>query len=259
MPVSAAHVEPVRGAPCWVNLLTHDLRAAKAFYSEVLGWSFRRGSLGEEFAVALLDGQPVAGISALAPGLRTAVAWTPYFAVDDADDTADRVRERGATVAVGPLKFGWGRAALAADRDGAVFGFWEGLALPWSIGEGRAPGFLELRTRDAFDAAIFYGGVFDWSKPGGCEVNYAHDRVQVSDRTHTVATLYGGAVEAAPDPQVRPRWRMHLRVDDVAAVTAAALAAGGTVLPMTPVEGRPGNHAVVRDPDGAFFAVTDSP
>ncbi|MFG2895206.1 hypothetical protein ACGFZW_37715, partial [Streptomyces sp. NPDC048248] len=53
---------PARGAPCWVNLLARDLRATQDFYAAVLGWSFRPGSLGEDFAVALLDGEPVAGV-----------------------------------------------------------------------------------------------------------------------------------------------------------------------------------------------------
>ncbi|MGW1376823.1 VOC family protein [Streptomyces sp. NPDC002446] len=249
---------PVRGAPCWVSLLARDLEAAQGFYSAVLDWRFRRASLGDEFSIALADGEPVAGIGALAQSLQIAVAWTAYFAVEDADDTAGRIRERGATVAVGPLKLGPGRAALAADRDGATFGFWEGQTLAWSVGQGNAPACLELRTRDAFEAAIFYAEVFDWAseKPGGCDVTYEHDQVIVRDGTHTVATLRGGAVEAAPDPRVRPRWHVHFPVRDIEKVTAAAVAAGGTVTPVTPIADREGHQAVVRDPDGGLFTVT---
>ncbi|MFD9637442.1 VOC family protein, partial [Streptomyces violascens] len=104
--------------------MARDLDAALDFYGATMGWTFRTGSLGEEFRVALADGVPVAGIGALAPSLQVAVAWTPYFAVEDADVTAARIRERGATVAVGPVALHTGRGALAADRDGAVFGIW---------------------------------------------------------------------------------------------------------------------------------------
>ena len=114
------------GAPCWVSLMARDLDSALDFYGSVMGWTFRPGSLGEEFRIALADGVPVAGIGALAPALQVAVAWTPYFAVADADETAARIRERGATVAVGPVALHTGRGALAADRDGAVFGIWQG-------------------------------------------------------------------------------------------------------------------------------------
>ncbi|MDC7340374.1 VOC family protein [Streptomyces lydicus] len=251
---------PGRGAPCWVSLLARDLGAAQDFYSAVLGWRFRPASLGEEFSVAVADGQPVAGIGALAQSYRIAVAWTSYFAVDDADLTADRIRERGATVAVGPLKLGPGRAALAADRDGATFGFWEGQRLAWSVGQGNAPARLELRTRDAFEAAIFYAEVFDWAsgEPGGCEVTYEHDQVVVHDGPHTVATLRGGAVESAPDPRVRPRWDVHFPVRDIEKVAAVAVAAGGTVTPVTTTADGEGRQAVVRDPDGGLFTVTST-
>ncbi|MFF2807391.1 VOC family protein [Streptomyces sp. NPDC058000] len=249
---------PVRGAPCWVSLLTSDLRSAQRFYGAVLGWHFRPATLGEEFSVALHDGEPVAGVGALVPSFRVPVAWTAYFAVADADDIAARIRERGATVAVGPLKLGPGRAALAADRDGATFGFWEGQTLAWSVGTGHAPAILELRTRDAFAAAIFYAEVFDWAseKPGGCQVTYEHDQVIVRDGTHVVAALRGGGVEAAPDPRVRPQWHVHFRVPDVAAAIAAAVAAGGTATPVTSTRDGNGSRAMVRDPDGGLFTVT---
>ena len=95
-----------------------------------------------------------------------AVAWTPYFAVDDADVTTARIRERCATLAVGPLSFGAGRAALARTAWRSLRDLGEGEVIPdWGVGRKGAPAWLELRTRDAFDAAIFYGEVLDW----GCE------------------------------------------------------------------------------------------
>ncbi|WP_327227994.1 VOC family protein [Streptomyces platensis] len=253
-------VPAVRGAPCWVSLMARDLEAAQEFYAAVLGWRFRRASLGEEFCIALAGGQPVASIGALAQSFQVAVAWTSYFAVENADETADRIRERGATVAVGPLKLGPGRAALAADPDGATFGFWEGQTLAWSVGQGNAPASLELRTRDAFAAAIFYAEVLGWAsgEPGGCDVTYEHDQVIVSDGTHAVASLRGGGVESAPDPRVRPRWHVHFPVRAIEKVTATAVAAGGTVTPVTPTADGKGCQAVIRDPDGGLFTVTST-
>ncbi|MFJ3582137.1 VOC family protein [Streptomyces sp. NPDC090127] len=240
--------------------MTRDLRAAETFYGGVFGWEFRPTRLGEEFSVALRDGAPVAGIGALAPRLAVAVAWTPYFAVEDADVTAARIRERSATVAVGPLRFGMGRAALASDREGAVFGIWEGELLPnWSVGRGGAPAWLELRTRNAFDAAIFYAEVLDWAgeRPGCCQVSYEDDHVVLSHGGNTVARLYGGAVEAAPDPQVRPRWHVHFRVPDVDEAVAAALRLGGTTTSTVQPSGN-GRCVTLRDPDGGLFTVADS-
>ncbi|GGT64522.1 hypothetical protein GCM10010207_74640 [Streptomyces atratus] len=195
-------IRPVTGAPCWVNLMAQDLRAAQSFYTDVMDWMFRESILGSNFSVALACGEPVAGIGCCSAGGPPA-DWAPYFAVKNADETAVRIGERGATLAVGPLPLGEDRVGIAADRDGAVFGFWEGPGLFWSVGRGSAPARLDLQTRDAFEATIFYAEIFDWAQPpGGCTVDYAQDHVLIQAVGHTVATLRGGGID--PDPRIRP-------------------------------------------------------
>lgn len=98
---------PVTGAPCWVSLVTPDPHAARSFYAQVMGWEFLDSSLGSDFSLAVADGEPVAGLG-YCHDSGLASRWTPYFAVADADETADRVRERGATLAVGPARLGEG-------------------------------------------------------------------------------------------------------------------------------------------------------
>lgn len=246
------------GAPCWVSLMARDLDASHAFYGAVLGWEFRVGQLGDEFSVAVHEGGPVAGIGALAPRLKVTVAWTPYFATPDVDVAAARIRERSGTVAVGPLSFSLGRGALAADRDGAVFGIWEGALLPdWQSGRKDAPAWLLLRTRNAFDSAIFYGEVLDWAsdRPGCCDVGYENDEVVLINQGHVLARLSSGASGAAPDPLRRPRWEVHFQVEDVPGTARAVRRYGGTVVERgTTPDGA--EEAVVRDPDGALFTVT---
>ncbi|MEU6872057.1 VOC family protein [Streptomyces sp. NPDC046751] len=250
-------IRPVDGAPCWVSLLARDLRAAQGFYSDVMGWEFVASTLGRNFSVAMAHGRPVAGIGSCSPATSLSAVWTPYFAVNDADETADRVRERGATLAVGPVKLGEGRAAIAADRDGAVFGFWEGTALAWSVGQGSAPARLDLQTRHAFEAAIFYAEVFGWAEPpGGCTVDYAQDHVRVELEGRTVATLRGGGVETAADPRIRPRWIVDFRVEDSARAAAAAVDDGGESSCVPACDGPAKDVYIVRDPDGALFTVS---
>ncbi|MBT2540804.1 VOC family protein [Streptomyces sp. ISL-44] len=237
--------------------MTGDLDSAQQFYGAVLGWHFRRTRLGDGFSIAFRDGAPVAGIGALAQRLALPAAWTPYFAVDDADVTAARIVERGATMAVGPLAFGTGRAALASDPDGAVFGFWQGQVIPdWTVGQGSAPAWLELRTRDAFAAAVFYGEVLEWAgeRPGCCTVSYEHDHVVLRHGNDTLARIVGGALEEAPDPQVRPRWHVHFRVPDLEATVEMATGLGGRVV--SPVDTTSTSRSVaLADPDGALFTV----
>ncbi|MEU7484852.1 VOC family protein [Streptomyces sp. NPDC042319] len=250
------YVPPALGAPCRVSLAARDLPATEDFYAAVLGWSFRPSSFGDGFRIALCDGKPVAGIGPLAGRWQMTVVWTPYFAVPHADETAARIRERGATVAIGPLALGHGRAAHAADRDGAAFGIWEGQTLVCSVGQEDAPAHLELRTRDIFDSAVFYAEVFGWAAGHrACYVAYEEGRVVVRQDGHTVAALHGGGIEAAPDPKVRPRWHVHFHVKDAEAVSAAALAAGGAVSLGASASDAPAAHAVIRDPDGGLFTV----
>ncbi|MEU9143875.1 VOC family protein [Streptomyces sp. NPDC048349] len=253
----------VFGAPCWVNLMARDLGAAQRFYGAVAGWTFRRARLGEAFSVAELDRVPVAGIGALASDLGVAVAWTPYFAVEDADAAVDRIRERSGTIAVGPVSFPTGgRAALVADPDGAVFGIWQGsVSVHWRVGKGRAPAWLELRTRNAFDAAIFYGGVLEWAsgRAGCCEVSYEEDQVVLRQGGEPVARLNSGPVEPASyAPHTRPRWHVHFRVPALRPAIEAAVALGGrTVSDIT--SNATERWVALRDPDGALFTLTTAP
>lgn len=246
----------MHGAPCWVSLATRGLAEAERFYGEVLGWSFRPGRMGEEFSVAYRGEVPVAGLGAIARTMGVAVQWTPFFVVPDADAAAARVRERSATVAVGPLRMGDGRTALAADLAGATFGIWEGPVLAsWHPDDGDLPARLELRTRDAFAAAIFYAEVFDWAcERGRCEVDYRHEAVVVHVGGRNVATVRGGAIEAAPDPRIRPRWEISFSVDDVDDAAKTAVAAGGTVA-ASPFDGHFGRAACLLDPEGGLFLV----
>ncbi|QPP09663.1 VOC family protein [Streptomyces bathyalis] len=252
----ASEVSPVYGAPCWVSLATGDLESAQRFYGEVLGWSFRRGSLGEEFSVAYSEDVPVVGLGAIARTMGVAVQWTPFFAVPDANTTASRVRERSATVAVGPIRMGEGRTALAADLAGATFGFWEGAVLSsWDAARRDLPARLELRTRDAFAAAIFYAEVFDWASDGGrCEVDYQYEAVVVRVDGRAVATLRGGAIESAPDPHIRPRWHVSFTVDDVDDAAKTTVAAGGAIA-TSPSDNPFGRSAGLVDPEGGLFTV----
>lgn len=254
-PGATGHVSThsVFGAPCWVSLTSRDLAATEDFYGAVLGWRWRKARLGDHFRVATADGVPVAGIAAVAAMWQMAVAWTPYFAVPSADDAAARVRERGGTVAVGPISLAPGRAALLADRDGATFGVWEGeLVGNWEAWRRAAPAFIRLHTRDAFAAAIFYGEILDWASdvPGCCEVHYEGDEVVLRSGGDVVARIVSGALEAAPDPTLRPHWQVHFAVRDVEECARAAEKHGGSVLALT------ADEATLRDADGAQFTVT---
>jgi predicted enzyme related to lactoylglutathione lyase len=242
-----------------VSLLTHDLKAAQLFYGELLGWDFRPGWQGEDrYTVAHVDGMAVAGLGRTAESAACPVAWTVFFGAADVHEVAQSCRENGATVGVGPLEYGKGRVAWASDPAGAGFALWEGDVSPaWRV-DRQEPGpvWLELRTRDAFDAARFYGAVFGWDAGGPVpyDVRFEVDRVVLRIGGRPVAGMFGGAVEAAPDPQVRPGWQTYFCVDDVDEVVGQAAGLGGTVIagPGTSPHGR---VAVLRDAEGGMFGL----
>ncbi|MEU8675300.1 VOC family protein [Streptomyces sp. NPDC048560] len=253
----AKRVTPVPGIPCWVNLIVGDLSACCAFYAAVLGWEFTASSLGDQFVIATSRGDPVAGIGVHRPGFAPASVWTPYFAVRDADVTAARIQERSATLAVGPMAVGEGRAGVGADRDGATFGFWKGPSPAWSAGEGSAPTSLDLQTRDVFDAAVFYGEVFDWATEPGMDIVYRDDHVLVERNGRAVLSLRGGGLEASEQPHLRPRWLVNFTVDDVEhAVVAALRAGGGRPHPPAATWASQGFSRTLQDPEGGLFTLT---
>ncbi|OON82986.1 VOC family protein [Streptomyces tsukubensis] len=247
------------GTRCGVSLMTRDLDEAQRFYGAVMGWRFEQGRLGEDFVIAYrADGLPAASIGGLASTLQVAVAWTPFFAVEDIDTITAKIRERSGTVAVGPLGLPSGRAALAADRDGAVFGLWEDAGIPGRVGERSIQAWLRLRTRDAFDAAIFYGEVLGWGsgRQDGCDVQYEQEEVVVRCDGHQLARINSGAVEAAPDPLVRPLWHVHFPVEDLQAALRAVESSDAVVSERR--ETADGREATVRDPGGAVFTIADA-
>lgn len=248
---------PASGAPCWVSLTTHDMRSTQAFYRHVLGWEFAPGRLGEGSSVAVLDGYPVAGVSEPVRAWQMPSVWAVYFQVDDADVAATRIQERVGTMAVGPVRAAQGRVGLAADPYGAPFGLWQGEGMDWSVGQKRAPAWLELYTTDAFASALFYGEVFGWaSGQSVCEVSYevGDNEVFVRVKGQTVAGLRGGAGEGDEDSETRPQWRVYFRVPDADLAAAAAEKAGGSVV-SPPGEMSVGRAAVLRGPEGALFSV----
>lgn len=245
----AVELRLAQGTPCWVSLLTDDLPGARAFYGALLGWTYTPGpgQLGD-YVRAELDGAPVAGL-----GVSTAtgfpVQWTTYFAVDDADRTAQLVRECSGTVAVGPLQAERaGRMAIAADVSGAVFGLWQGEEhLGREAGrEPGAPAWAELLTPDAQGAAAFYSTVF------GRPVRSTADETALLVNERPVAGIRHRA-ELRGHP---PRWRTHFVVRDAGLAARHAVELGGRVL-VEPHDTARGRAARLADPQGGHFSVLE--
>ena len=244
-----------QGTPCWVSLLARDLDTAERFYGPLLGWDFAAGptDLGP-YLRAVVDGLPVAGVGVMPEGSDFAVDWITYFAADDADEVAQQVRDRGGTLAMGPLEFGRsGRMAVAADLDGAVFGIWQGREhLGWE--RQHEPGtaaWSELATPEAERATRFYAGAFGSSavESGSARVHQEQDEIVLKVGGRMVA-----GIRNVHDLEDRPRWRIHFAVRDVELAVGRARELGGGV-EQAPADTPYGRAALLRDAEDGPFAV----
>ncbi|MGC9407324.1 VOC family protein [Streptomyces sp. DZ1-3] len=246
------------GAPCWVSLMVHGPAATHDFYGSLFGWEFRPGpqQLGP-YARALLDGYEVAGIGQLPPDRQLPIAWTPYFASADVNRTAETVRLCGGTVGVGPLDAGEaGRLAIASDPSGAVFGVWQAAAhLGTAVtGVPGTPVWNELTTFETAGVAKFYQTVFGFElEPEAAD---GSDYVTLRLDGRQVAGLRG--VGSALPRDRGPHWVTYFEVADADASLERLVGLGGHVV--EPVrESARGRLAMVADPEGARFALLQSP
>ncbi|MFJ5530760.1 VOC family protein [Streptomyces sp. NPDC093261] len=253
-PNGTTHSWQPPGTPCWASLMVHGMAETKEFYGALFGWEFRPGPrpLGP-YVRALLNGCEVAGIGRLPPDRHLPVAWTPYFASDDVDATAESVRSCGGTVAVGPLDAAEaGRLAIASDPMGAVFGIWQAARhLGTSLtGIPGAPAWNELLTYDAAGVAKFYRTVF--ASGGDPDVHDSPDDITLRIEGRPVAAIHGAGPALSRDHG--PHWMTYFQVEDVDRAAERVAALGGRVVRPGGVTAV-GRAATVADPEGAVFAL----
>ena len=116
------------GSLCWTELATRDGNAAEKFYTSLFGWSAKHGTDGMEYIELANNGTQQGGILPITPQMgNMPTAWTPYFAVNDVDATAAKVKELGGRVYMGPQDLPKvGRFAVVADPQGAMFDIFKG-------------------------------------------------------------------------------------------------------------------------------------
>jgi len=113
------------GAPAWHELHTKDYPTAVKFYQDVFGWDTDVMSDTPDFRYTTLGAGDAARAGIMdASGYLPADApsnWQVYFAVQDADATAGKAVELGATVIQAPEDTPFGRIATLSDPTGAMF------------------------------------------------------------------------------------------------------------------------------------------
>ncbi|GAA2722717.1 MULTISPECIES: VOC family protein [Streptomyces] len=248
----------VPGTPCWVDLVVPDQREALDLYGDLFGWQGEPGPPETGgYAVCTLRGKPVAGIMTAMTaegGSKPPPSWTTYLAVEDAEAATRTISSGGGTVLYDCMDvLDLGRMAVVADSTGAVFGLWQAKEFIGSqvVNEPGAVVWNELNTADPDTAARFYQQTLGLSAAPMEEVE-GYFSLQAAGR------VVGGMQDLQNSPPGSPsHWLTYFSVDDTDSTADALVRAGGSVL-KPPFDMVAGRMAVLRDPQGAVFAVIDA-
>jgi uncharacterized protein len=117
---------PAPGEICWRELRSKDLPAALEFYSKLFGWTLEQSKVTPmEYKEIVIDGSSSGGMIPIDEkwGPEPPPShWASYIAVENADDTAEKITANGGSVRVPPFDApGVGRMAMVADPSGADF------------------------------------------------------------------------------------------------------------------------------------------
>jgi len=245
------------GEPCWADVQTPDVAAAKDFYGAVFGWRFEDLPTpdGRSYARAFLGEDLVATIApqnSRQESLGTQAQWNVYLAAEDATAIAEEAGHLGGVVQFGPEQVGdTGVMAFFAPPGGGTTGVWQ----PGThAGSGRynEPGALswvELLTPEPQAAVGFFQQLF------GHEVT---EYPQDDGGTYTTL-MVGGAEVAGIAASDEAGWQVYFGATDVAATVRKAVAAGAEVLiePDVSDPDVPGSTATLKDPQGGIFSLLE--
>jgi uncharacterized protein len=108
-----------------LELNTPDLEAAKAFYSNLCGWTFTDMPMGEHgtYSVFKPASGPGGGIMSM-PGAPT--AWLAYLGVEDIRVATDKAASLGATIIKDSEEVpNMGLFTILIDPTGAMIALWQ--------------------------------------------------------------------------------------------------------------------------------------
>lgn len=250
--------ESNRGRFIWYELLSSDPEAAKAFYTELLGWETAvfDGAAGPYTMWMRAESDPIGGLMKLPDEAAAQGApshWLGYVHTPDTDATVARAQELGGKVCAGPMDIPTvGRIAVLADPQGAMFAV-HTPEKDMPAGEPKLGNVAwhELGTTDWEAGLAFYSELFGWQKEQAMDMGPAGTYLTWGLPGCTLGGMYNKGAEH-PGP---PAWLYYVLVDDVNVTTEKAKALGAQVM-VPPMEVPGGGWiAVYSDLQGAAFAV----
>lgn len=122
---------PKNGEFCWNELATTDVKSAKLFYENLLGWEYvERDVDGMTYTMIKGKDDSFGGIWQIPTEQKDEIPphWMGYILVDNVDDIATKAKQLGATIKMPSTQVGdFGRMLLIVDPTGAHIAFWQAL------------------------------------------------------------------------------------------------------------------------------------
>jgi predicted enzyme related to lactoylglutathione lyase len=238
------------GAPCWMDLVSSDVEASVAFYTQLFGWTCEEAQDPAGYRYFLHEGRAVGGLMSNDPEWGMPDAWSVFLRTDDAAAIQAAAAEHGGTVLMEACEVAPnGTFVILRDAGGAAISAWQpGTESGFGVlGEPGSPTHFELHTRD-FDAThAFYREVFGWG-------DHVTDAPGFRYATYGAAPdLRAGIMDDAADagmPVEDSHWAVYFGCTDAQATFARALDLGAEPV-MSPEPTPYGVLAVLRDPTGA--------
>lgn len=244
----------------WHELTTSSREGARAFYGEVVGWTYDDMPMGDFiYSIAKMGEPMIAGLMDTpepAKSQGVPAHWTGYVAVENADEAAKKGEGLGGKTLYGPQDIpGVGRFAIVADPTGAAYALFQPLPPEGPMAEAQpndpgSIGWNELYAGDLTAAWAYYEAMFGWRKDQAIDMGDmgVYQLFAAGDR------VLGGMM-TKPAQMPTPAWLYYVTVADIDAATAKITANGGQIL-MGPMQ-VPGGDWITQaiDPQGAHFAV----
>ena len=248
------------GRFCWYDLMTSDPKAAKDFYTKVIGWGTEPWEGGPmPYTMWKASRGPIGGVTELPEEVKQAGApphWIAYISVDDVAASANEALKLGGKIEKEPTEIpNQGTFAVLSDPQGAVFCIYKSASdMPSPEGPPQTGEFSwhELNTSDHESAWSFYEKLFGWEKTTSMDMGPELGTYQMYGRQ---GTELGGMFNKPKEMPGPPFWLYYAKVDDVHQTVEKVKDNGGKIL-NGPME-VPGGDWIAQcmDPQGAAFAI----
>jgi predicted enzyme related to lactoylglutathione lyase len=244
------------GVFCWIDLMAHDMEAAKRFYSQLFGWEMTPTDENMHYSNAMQGGEMIAGIGGMPPDMKSQGVppmWNSYAWTDDAAKVEAAARENGAKIIAPTMQVAeYGSMMCFMDPGGAPVGVWQ-------PGTHRGAGIVnkpnslcwnELVTRDVEGCKSFYAKVLGWTYEAMPMGDFDYEVVKVGERSNGgIMPMSGEMWEGIPS-----HWMVYFAVADTDAIARKCEQLGGKIM-VPPTDMQVGRFAVLQDAQGAVFSV----